>query len=150
MTRVARVTPHRTYLVRLEHVGNLSAHLLLYFLDPPRVCAHHTQRGDGGARRPRLRNDVRFFAPHAEWREGGAHRRDAQSCAPVQIRAGARTRYQGRGTIASSARGRVYCRHVDRERHSDVSSALALSFSRGTPIFARTRAAESTRGLFFR
>ena len=67
------------YLVRLQHVGNLSTHLLLHLLHPSRVRALHTQRGDRGTRRARLRNGVRFFVPRAEGRrEGGAHGGDAQ------------------------------------------------------------------------
>ena len=115
----ARAEGAGAYLVRLQHVGNLSTHLLLHLLHPSRVRALHTQRGDRGTRRARLRNGVRFFVPRAEGRrEGGAHGGDAQGGTAVQRRAGASARCLRGGThIRSACGGASRGQHARDRRH---------------------------------
>ena len=110
------------YLVRLQHVGNLSTHLLLHLLHPSGVRALHTQRGDRGSRRARVRNGVRFFVPRAEGRrEGGAHGGDAQGGTAVQRRAGASARCLRGGTHTRYARGGANRRHHAHDRRHRVT-----------------------------
>jgi hypothetical protein len=118
----ARAEGAGAYLVRLQHVGNLSTHLLLHLLHPSGVRALHTQRGDRGTRRARVRNGVRFFVPRAEGRrEGGAHGGDAQGGTAVQRRAGASARCLRGGTHTRYARGGANRRHHAHDRRHRVT-----------------------------
>lgn len=145
------------YLVRLQHVGNLSTHLLLHLLHPSRVRALHTQRGDRGTRRARLRNGVRFFVPRAEGRrEGGAHGGDAQGGTAVQRRASASARCLRGGThIRSAGGGASRGQHARDRRHrvtcprvqTKVRCCLPRSSENGPGAnFARRLQIWSTRG----